>query len=48
MYIVYVHESCFEFSAYYPGFSFTFEVKRPKPLGGGEGGGLGVCSPGDI
>ena len=35
MYIVYVHKSCFEFSAYYPGFSFTFEVERPKPLGGG-------------
>ena len=27
MYIVYVHESCFEFSDYYPGFSFTFEVE---------------------
>ena len=27
MCIVYVHESCFEFSDYYPGFSFTFEVE---------------------
>ena len=43
MYIVYIHESCFEFSAYYPGFSFTFEVKRPKPLGGGGGGSWGYA-----